>query len=87
MLETQLIVIINGEDVHVATSLLAPLTAVCTQALIQSCNTGRAPCDWELRNERGAYVDAAMTVNAAGFGNNERLFLTLPVGIGGALAA
>lgn len=87
MLETQLIFIINGEDVCVTTSLLAPLCAVRDRALAQSHNTGRPPHEWETRDERGAFVDTTKTVNALGLEPNERFFLTLPVGIGGALAA
>ena len=87
MLEMQLIFIVNGEDVPVTTSLLAPLSAVCARALQLSHNTGRPLHEWEIRNERGALIDATKTVNALGLEPNTRFFLTLPVGLGGALAA
>jgi hypothetical protein len=87
MLDINLIFIINGEDVLVPTSLLAPMRAVRIRALQMSHNTGRSPIDWEIRDERGRLLDPNRTVNSYGFVPHERFFLTLGVGIGGALAA
>jgi hypothetical protein len=86
MLEIQLIFIVNGEDVSVTTSLLAPMSAVRAAALLKSHNTGRTLSEWEIRDERGAYLDPKRTVNSYGFEPNTRFFLTLKVGLGGALA-
>jgi hypothetical protein len=87
MLEIDLIFIVNGEDVLVTTSLLAPMDAARNEALLKSHNTGRPLKEWEIRNERGALVDPTRTVNSHGLKPNSRFFLTLPVGLGGALAA
>lgn len=87
MLKIPLIFIINGEDVLIETSLLAPLGAVRAEVLTKSHNTGRHQAEWEIRDERGAWLDPTRTVNQSGFEPNTRMFLTLKIGSGGALAA
>ena len=82
-LQTRLIFIVNGEDVPVAISILAPLAAARQQALCLSHNTGRLFDEWEIRDERGAWLDPKPTINNYGFEPNTRFFLTLPVGGGG----
>lgn len=85
MTKTRLIFIVNGEDVRVEISLLAPLATAKNQALAKSHNTARL--DWEIRDGRGARVDPTKSSYALGLADCTRLFLTLPVGLGGALAA
>lgn len=87
MLDTQLIFIVNGEDVAVTISVLAPLSAARLQALLVSHNHGRPPSEWEVRDEFGYLIDSTKSVNRLGLMPNTRLFLTLRAGWGGALAA
>jgi hypothetical protein len=78
-----LIFIVNGEDVDVECMPDEPLYRPVDRALKQSNNTGRPGKDWEVRAETGALLNSIGTAAELGLSNNERLFLTLPVGAGG----
>lgn len=83
--EHSLTFVVNGEDVIVKVAPQKPLHAARNQALAQSRNTGRPPDDWELRTLAGVLIsDLSRAVSSYGFQPDERLFLTLKVGAGGA---
>ncbi len=75
--------IVNGEDVPIEANLHEPLAAARNKALAESKNTGRAPAEWEVRNEGGIPLDASLAVGSFNFQPGVRLFLTLKVGAGG----
>lgn len=78
-----LVLIVNGEDVEIETSLTAPMEFVRDAALLATKNTGRRLHEWEIRDSKGRLIFAETTVRDLGFKPLERLFLTLCVGAGG----
>lgn len=74
------LIFITGEDVRVEVGD-DTLADARETALAQSHNTGRPAEEWEIRNEKGTLLPPSTSVDQ--FINNERLFLTLKVGIGG----
>jgi hypothetical protein len=81
-----LIFIINGEDVPVEMSMEDILARARNKALGDSHNTGQPPDEWEIRNEKGHFLDSQSTIGSHALKNGSKLFLTLKVGLGGFLS-
>lgn len=77
-----LIVIVNGEPVEINANVNSPLTAVISQALDETENSGREPEDWQLK-WNGQILDAEKKVGEFEFQNGTELFLSLKAGVGG----
>lgn len=76
----ELLFTLNGEDVTVLADAAGPVLVAQHRALVISRNTGRVNADWELRNERGFYIDED---TGCGQLAAVRMFLTLRIGAGG----
>lgn len=83
--KTQLVVVVNGVETVVEANHNAPLRTVAQHALNASGNQGRPLADWELKDERGQLLDLERAVSTFNFAANAVLYLTLSVGVNGAL--
>jgi hypothetical protein len=81
-----LIAIINGWDVEVKGMPVGrSLDEVRRIALKISNHTGQPAEQWEIRDETGQLLDPAQSIAETGWKPNERFFLTLKMGAGGAI--
>lgn len=81
MADRTLVFIVNGRDVSIRAFDHELLVTVKQCALEQSCNTGRVPRDWELRDMQGQLIDESARVDA--FSDSTFFYLSLGVGSGG----
>ena len=81
----QLVVVVNGVETVVDGNVHAPLRTVAEHALQASGNSGRPLSEWELKDERGLLLDLDRPIGSFGFAPNALLYLTLTVGVNGAL--
>lgn len=76
--------VINGEDWPLNVDVSQPLSIARDLALKETHNTGRPPEEFEMRNERGEYMDPRSSAAAYGIEKFQRLYLSIKVGAGGA---
>lgn len=74
---------VTGQPVTFEAGLDEPLAAVRAKALELSGNVGRAPEDWDLKDEAGTVLDLDRTVRDYHFGKEAFLFLSLKAGAAG----
>jgi len=79
----ELVIVVNGEPVHIEANLNEELVAVVAQALAKSQNTGQPPENWELKNASGNLIDQHQKVGALGLPPGTKLFLSPKAGVGG----
>jgi hypothetical protein len=79
----ELVIVVNGEPVHIEANLNEELVAVVAQALAKSQNTGQPPENWELKNASGNLIDQHQKVRALGLPPGTKLFLSPKAGVGG----
>lgn len=78
----EIICIVNGENVIVRVADNDTVAVLRERVLRQSYNTCRPLDEWEVRDERGAFI--APEDKVAGLGlDGARLFVTLKVACGG----
>jgi Protein of Unknown function (DUF2604) len=80
-----LVVVVNGQPATISANVNSTLHSIVEKALQETNNTGQGPENWELRDGAGTLLDLAAKISSFGFANGTTLFLTLKVGIGGAV--
>jgi hypothetical protein len=83
--KVSLVIVVNGDETEVEANLNAPLHTVAQHALNDSGNQGRPLSDWEFKNEAGQLLDLNRKVGDFGFAPGTVLYLTLLVGVNGAV--
>lgn len=81
-----LIVVVNGDPTPVEANLNAPLRTVAQHALNQSGDNGRPLQDWEFKDAAGRPLDLDRKVGDYQFSPGAELFLSLSVGVNGAVS-
>lgn len=83
--KVSIVVVVNGVEAIVSANLNAPLRTIAQHALSETGNTGRPLSDWELKDQAGNPLPLDRKVGELGLPPNAVLFLTLTVGVNGAL--
>jgi hypothetical protein len=79
----QILVVVNGQPVHLEASLNESLKTLVDQALTKSGNSGQPAQNWVLRDSEGHELDLDRLVGEFHFKEGTKLFLSLKAGVGG----
>jgi hypothetical protein len=83
--KVQIVVIVNGVEAVIDANLNAPLHTVAEHALKDTGHEGRPLSDWELKDAQGNPLDLGRKVGDFHFPPGVTLYLTLTVGVNGAV--
>lgn len=79
----EVVVVVNGQPVHLVANTNAPIRTLIPKALELSGNAGQPPESWELRDAGGVILDLDRKFEDFGFADDVQLFLNLKAGVGG----